>query len=464
MEAPHLHAADHSLLSGSYLILVTDSVQSATLPDARKSAISSVTALVAIPLKDYDSARLAIAKYSVRQSASLGEGAERSPTARSAPETDEDYTEDETDDEDDGVTTDGGETTGTETEADARPPFPPEAPRRPLWKKAPSLLRKLSGKPPGPTTAPAQPAVSIDESASITPSSADPLLETPSSLPDIAAAASSSTTNDRDAVRAAQELDQKVLAETLRTLRGMSYSCEIDITRNIQRKFDERSSDGDGSSTGLVEPNPTLPLWRRADRRFFWNANLMAPFIEAGLHSYVLVLQQGFVGQATVTVPLKPFDDTAPVSLELDLVLISRRSVERPGLRYQRRGINPDGQVANFVETEFIVSARREDAFHIGSFVQTRGSIPVFWSQSPWALKPPPTLERTPEASQAALDKHFANHVKRYGKTLAVNLAEATGKEAVVVDAYRSGIEKLDRPDVRWVLAVRSFWSVSINR
>lgn len=35
-----------------------------------------------------------------------------------------------------------------------------------------------------------------------------------------------------------------------------------------------------------------------------------------------------------------------------DFVLISRRSRERAGMRYQRRGINEDGQVANFVETE----------------------------------------------------------------------------------------------------------------
>lgn len=37
---------------------------------------------------------------------------------------------------------------------------------------------------------------------------------------------------------------------------------------------------------------------------------------------------------------------------DFDFVLISRRSRERAGMRYQRRGVNEDGQVANFVETE----------------------------------------------------------------------------------------------------------------
>lgn len=43
-------------------------------------------------------------------------------------------------------------------------------------------------------------------------------------------------------------------------------------------------------------------------------------------------------------------------------------------MRYQRRGINDAGDVANFVETEQIVLFQREDEKHIASFVQTRGS------------------------------------------------------------------------------------------
>jgi hypothetical protein len=79
-------------------------------------------------------------------------------------------------------------------------------------------------------------------------------------------------------------------------------------------------------------------------------------------------------------------------------VLISRRSRERAGMylyiydcrfhpftlmfvffspqgmRYQRRGINEAGDVANFVETEQIVVFERDDEVHVASFVQTRGS------------------------------------------------------------------------------------------
>lgn len=36
--------------------------------------------------------------------------------------------------------------------------------------------------------------------------------------------------------------------------------------------------------------------------------------------------------------------------------LISRRSLKRAGVRYLRRGIDKHGDVANFVETEFIIN------------------------------------------------------------------------------------------------------------
>ena len=57
--------------------------------------------------------------------------------------------------------------------------------------------------------------------------------------------------------------------------------------------------------------------------------------------------------------------------------LITRRSRHRPGTRYFSRGIDEYGHVSNFVETEqFVLHANAQL-----SFVQTRGSIPVYWAQ-----------------------------------------------------------------------------------
>jgi len=76
----------------------------------------------------------------------------------------------------------------------------------------------------------------------------------------------------------------------------------------------------------------------------------------------------------------------------VDYMIISRRSRDRAGLRYQRRGVDDEARVANFVETETImrvevcvllnhlnVSAlitlfQREGHTNVFGYVQIRGS------------------------------------------------------------------------------------------
>jgi len=60
----------------------------------------------------------------------------------------------------------------------------------------------------------------------------------------------------------------------------------------------------------------------------------------------------------------------------VNLVLISRRRFEMAGTRFNARGIDEDGNAANFVETEMIVEFHKQ----IYSHVQIRGSMPLFWS------------------------------------------------------------------------------------
>lgn len=75
----------------------------------------------------------------------------------------------------------------------------------------------------------------------------------------------------------------------------------------------------------------------------------------------------------------------------IQVCLISRRSRFRTGTRYFRRGVDEEGHVANFNETEQILlvvshgssgvlSTEDEYASQL-SFVQIRGSVPVFWAE-----------------------------------------------------------------------------------
>jgi hypothetical protein len=222
------------------------------------------------------------------------------------------------------------------------------------------------------------------------------------------------------------------LLRTTQLLFGSSksffFSYDYDITRSVAINKSNTSD---------------LPLYKEVDPLFFWNHNLIQPFIQAGQHGLVLPLIQGFVGQRSFTVNDSPagpvaeannadtsameMDDLseseAPVSgpddgsgpsktneednhRSFSVTLISRRSVKRGGLRYLRRGVDEDGHTANTVETEQILSESNwNPSSKVYSFVQLRGSIPVFFSQSPYSFKPVPQMQHSAETNFNAFQK-----------------------------------------------------------
>lgn len=103
------------------------------------------------------------------------------------------------------------------------------------------------------------------------------------------------------------------------------------------------------------------------------------------------------------------------------MTLISRLSCRRAGTRFNARGIDDDGNVANFVETETIYYAPSGLCF---SYTQIRGSVPIFWEQQTGLLpgQQKITITRSPEATQPAFDKHFENLELSYGALHVVNL------------------------------------------
>ena len=76
------------------------------------------------------------------------------------------------------------------------------------------------------------------------------------------------------------------------------------------------------------------------------------------------------------------------------------------------------GNCANFVETEQIVEYLNDKI----SFVQIRGSIPLYWSQTPNVrYKPAMNIDLSKEHLSAAL-KHAEAMLKTYGRHIYVNL------------------------------------------
>lgn len=246
--------------------------------------------------------------------------------------------------------------------------------------------------------------------------------------------------------------------------RSFYFAYDFDITRNLDKR--------------TAFPHSDVPLYAQVDSIFFWNQNILKPFLSAGQDSLALPLMQGFVGQRNFAVDSHPpqVDGTARDSVEMrslppaeagprpaaadktdsspgswasekrySIALISRRSTKRAGLRYLRRGIDQDGFVANMVETEQLLSPCEWDpSSKVHSFLQIRGSIPLFFTQSPYSIKPVPVLQHSEETNRDACRTHFERLARNYGAIQIVNLVEKHGVEEKIGTRYEKTIEHLN--------------------
>jgi hypothetical protein len=129
-----------------------------------------------------------------------------------------------------------------------------------------------------------------------------------------------------------------------------------------------------------------------------------------------------------------------------DFILIGRRNTKRVGTRYFVRGVDNEGNVANAVETEQIITHNGAST----SLVQTRGSIPIFWRQTPsLKYKPKLLLHGGEIETPPAFRRHFEELKKYYNRVTAINLIDQKGSELQLGDAYEQQAKKYG--DVKYV-------------
>jgi hypothetical protein len=169
------------------------------------------------------------------------------------------------------------------------------------------------------------------------------------------------------------------------------------------------SSSGEPLDLTLCEQRRTYT--KEPDNRFFWNRTMFLHLLRYGVdcNEWLLKMTCGSFDIKTVYAGAK----------SVKAAIISRLSCERAGTRFNVRGTNDDGHVANFVETEQIMSTDSD----VVSFLQTRGSVPLFWEQPGVQVGSHKVrLSRGPEAACSALYRHLQMIRDRYGKQAIVNL------------------------------------------
>lgn len=240
----------------------------------------------------------------------------------------------------------------------------------------------------------------------------------------------------------AQEHEEETHLALLKRVTETSsfYFCpEYDLTNSLQRND---AATAGALSTDALSPLPSappLPSWVHSDERFWWNREALREVLAAGVgeqaarpnsggtHPYVVPIINGFVGGK----PVPEFSG--------ELLLLSRRACERQGTRFNMRGADMEGNVANYAETEQIL---RMGNGGLSSFVQLRGSVPLLWEQ-PVTMKYTPSckLEPSRALNNAVFSKHAATLLDRYRKVTAVNLIDKKGDQKALGQAYADAVE-----------------------
>ncbi|SSD59133.1 related to Polyphosphatidylinositol phosphatase INP52 [Saccharomycodes ludwigii] len=203
------------------------------------------------------------------------------------------------------------------------------------------------------------------------------------------------------------------------------YSSDFDLTSTLQNR-------------GGLKNNHSLSL-DHYEEEYMWNSFLMQEVISfrdrLSDGEKDILDEEGFL-----TTVIRGFAETYMSyvnKLKVSLTVISKQSWKRAGTRYNARGIDDDGNVANFVETEFVMYSKE----YCFAFTEVRGSVPVFWEQDTSILNPKVSITRSVEATQPTFDEHFNKLCSKYGPVDVVNLLSTKSSEIELTRRYRKHIK-----------------------
>lgn len=202
------------------------------------------------------------------------------------------------------------------------------------------------------------------------------------------------------------------------------YSSDFDLTSTLQnRGFSEHSLSKDNF-----------------EEEYMWNSFLMQEMVtyrnRLDEHDRQILDDEGFL--TTIIRGIAETFITYVGRLKVAVTMISKQSWKRAGTRFNARGVDDDSNVANFVETEFIMYSSQ----YCYSFTQIRGSIPVFWEQDTSLINPKVQITRSMEATQPIFDRHFERLTEKYGTINVVNLLSTKSSEIELSNRYKNHLKQ----------------------
>ena len=226
---------------------------------------------------------------------------------------------------------------------------------------------------------------------------------------------------------------------------GFYYSFGLDLTNSQQNQakilYDKKNKN---KLTNLNLDNfedKIKRIYMTSYKKYFYNYNLYKRFMNNDTkepidYTFITPIICGYVGMFDYQINNK----------EVQIILITRRSQNFAGTRYNTRGINDDGNVANYCESEQILISGDS----MCSFSQLRGSAPVFFDQI--GLTAYTDITRNKDLTKQAFSKHLQELNVDYPLIYFVNLLnQKKSVEAPIISEFEKQIKLIqDNNNLRY--------------
>ena len=201
------------------------------------------------------------------------------------------------------------------------------------------------------------------------------------------------------------------------------YSDKIDLTisiLNMRKKIDTI---------------PKSHIFKYTVSQYCWNYSMAKCFDSEGMNEYIYPVINGFFGARAI---LEYGEEN-----DLHFILIGRKDDRRSGMRFLIRGADDNGNVANTVETEEILTYRDDEGnVNICSFIELRGSIPLIWTQEPNLQLNPKICPKDDFSSNCEVFKmHIEELMENYGRVCCVNLIDQKRDQKIIGNYYNNVVQ-----------------------
>lgn len=211
------------------------------------------------------------------------------------------------------------------------------------------------------------------------------------------------------------------------------YSPNCDLALSLE----DRNLGGGEVGGEISEYSSTQSLQDDYPGRFVWNCDMIDQLsifrsrlskserltFDFGL--FYITIIRGFVGQKSTN------GNT--------LMIISRQDARKYGPLFGPAGMDDEGNVANFVESELILQTENS----LSSYKLIRGNVPLFWKLDSHLLSTKVEFERSEDGTKHAFNRFFEGLCAQYGRILILDALSNNGSQPEMSERYLKALNYL---------------------